>query len=184
MTDAASCSSCASAVRVCAAGAIIACALSLAACVDSARPILTGAQPLLGPTLRLQLYTLRDGHAVEPEQTLFTWDGKRYVHTSGGLDDVASFTVHPFDGDYIVQDTPTNRPGAHEYALMHKLASGVYLTWAIDDADAATRAAHCGHADGAACRIETREQLFTFARATAAKHKDGGGLVLRLSDKP
>ena len=41
-----------------------------------------------------------------------------------------------------------------------------------DDADEPTRAAHCKHPGGAACRIETREQLFAFARATAAQHKN------------
>jgi hypothetical protein len=159
--------------------------LSLAACVDSSHPILTDSQPLFGAKLRLQLYTLRDGHAVEPDQTLFTWDGKRYVHAGGGLEDVADFTVHPFEGNYIIQDTPTNRPDAHEFALMRKLASGVYLVRAIneDDADAATRAAHCGHAGNAACRVETQAQLFALARASAARRKDSGGLVIRLPDR-
>ena len=67
---------------------------------------------------------------------------------------------------------------------MRKLAEGVYQVIAIDedDADAATRAAECKHPGGAACRIETREQLFTFARATAAKRKTDGGLAIRLED--
>ena len=57
---------------------------------------------------------------------------------------------------------------------------------AVDEADAdeAARAANCKHPEGAACRVETREQLFAFARATAAKHGDEGGLVLRLPDTP
>jgi hypothetical protein len=33
-----------------------------------------------------------------------------------------------------------------------------------------------------ACRIETREQLFAFARATAARRKTDGGLAIRLPD--
>jgi hypothetical protein len=163
------------------------CALPLAACIDSSHPVLTDSQPLLGPKLRLQLYTLRQGVASEPEQTLFTWDGKLYVHAGGALSDVRAFSVHPFEaGDYILQDVPANRPGINEFAVMHKLANGVYLVWAIDedDADAATRAANCGHADKAACRVETREQVFAFARATAAKHKDEGGLAIRLPDNP
>jgi hypothetical protein len=40
------------------------------------------------------------------------------------------------------------------------------------------------HTDGAACRIETRDQLFAFARATAARKKDNGGLAIRLEDSP
>ena len=57
---------------------------------------------------------------------------------------------------------------------MRKLAEGVYQVIAIDedDADEPTRAAHCKHPGGAACRIETREQLFAFARATAAQRKN------------
>ncbi len=57
---------------------------------------------------------------------------------------------------------------------------------AIDEADAdeATRAANCTHPGGTACRIATREQLFALARATAAHHKDEGGLALRLPDAP
>ena len=51
----------------------------------------------------------------------------------------------------------------------------------------ATRAANCGKGDKAktsACRIETRDQLLAFARATAASRKNLGGLVLRLPDAP
>jgi len=36
--------------------------------------------------------------------------------------------------------------------------------------------------DDSHCRIVTRKQLFVFARATAARHKDEGGLVLRLAN--
>ena len=72
------------------------------------------------------------------------------------------------------------------FRSMRKLAEGVYQVIAIDedDADAATRAAECKHPGGAACRIETREQLFTFARATAAKRKTDGGLAIRLEVTP
>jgi hypothetical protein len=73
-----------------------------------------------------------------------------------------------------------------EYALMRKLAESVYQVIAIDedDADEPTRAAQCKHPGGTACRIETREQLFTFARATAAKRKTDGGLAIQLEDAP
>jgi hypothetical protein len=161
-------------------------ALSLAGCIDSAGPILTDSRPLLGQTLRLQLYTLDKGLAVDPDQATYTWDGKRYVHSGGGgLKDVSAFTVHEFDGgDYIVQDVPTEHPQINEYALVRKLSDGVYFVRAIDedDADAKTRADHCGHAGKAACRISTREQLFAFARATAAKRYQNGGLAIRLGE--
>jgi hypothetical protein len=157
----------------------------LTGCIDSSGPILTDAQPELGQRLNLQLYTLHNGHAFDPEQASFVWDGKRYVQSGGGMNDVSGFTVHPFEaGDTIIQSSPVRHPQIAEYALMHKLADGVYKVIAIDedDADAATRAANCKHPEGTACRIETREQLFAFARATAAKRKPGGGLAIRLRD--
>jgi hypothetical protein len=161
------------------------CGLALSGCIDSSGPILTDAQPELGPRLNLQLYGLRDGYAVDPERARFSWDGKRYVRSGAGMKDVASFTLHPFEGgDSIVQSVSTRHPEHIEYALMRKLAEGVYQVVAIDedDADEATRTAQCKHPGGAACRIETREQLFTFARATAAKKKTNGGLAIRLRD--
>jgi hypothetical protein len=161
--------------------------LSLAACIDSSHPILTDSQPLFGRKLHLQLYTLRGGFASEPEQTLFVWDGKLYVHAGGDLRDVHAFSVHPFEGgDYIVQDIPANRPHINEFSVMHQLADSVYLLPVIDeeDADEATRSANCPGGDKYTCRIETREQLFALARATAAKHKNDGGLAIRLVDNP
>jgi hypothetical protein len=163
------------------------CALSLSGCIDSADPILSDAQPVLGPRLKLQLYSLRDGHALDPERASFAWNGNLYVRSGGGMKDISSFTVHPFEaGDFIIQSTPLRHPDHAEYALMRKLAEGVYQVVAIDedDADEPTRAAQCKHPGGTACRIETREQLFTFARATAAKRKTDGGLAIRLDDAP
>jgi hypothetical protein len=160
-------------------------ALSLSACIDSSGPILTDSQAVLGQRLNLQLYSLRDGHALDPERSTFAWNGKLYAHASGSLDDVRGFTVHAFEGsDYIIQSLPVRHPDIAEYALMRKLAEGVYQVLPIDEADAdeATRAANCKHPGGVACRIETRELLFAFARATAAHHKNGGGLAIRLAD--
>lgn len=161
------------------------CGLALSGCVDSSGPILTDAQPILGPRLNLQLYSLRDGHAHDPEKATYTWNGTLYVKAGGGTHDVAAFTAHPFEGgDSILQSAPANKAQSTEYALMRKLAEGVYQVIAIDedDADEPTRAAQCKHPGGAACRIETREQLFTFARATAAKRKTDGGLAIQLDD--
>ena len=164
------------------------CALPLAGCIDSAGPILATAEDVFGPKLKVQLFTLRDGRAREPVQAEFRWNGALYERAGGGLREVAAFSAHPFEGgDYIIQEVPAKRPRISEYALLHKLADGVYMIWAIDemDADEPTRAAYCGKGepkDPAACRIETREQLFAFARATAARAKPDGGLVVRLPD--
>jgi hypothetical protein len=163
------------------------CALSLSACIDSNDPILPDSQAVLGQVLNLQLYTLRKGIAEEPEQVTYKWNGALYSHASGGMKDVGAFSVHPFEAGNDIIETMPSRPGKKtEYALLHKIASGAYLVIAIDEADAdeAARTANCKHPDGATCRIETREQLFAFARATAARQKDEGGLALRLPDKP
>ena len=160
--------------------------LALSGCIDSSGPILSDSQQAFGPRLRVQLYTLRDGHAQEPEQAVFAWNGSLYTHAGGGTRDVSAFSVNPFEGgDYIIQEVPVKRPRVTEYALLHKLADGVYIVWAIDedDADEPTRAAMCGKGDAkdpSPCRITTRDQLFAFARATAARRKQDGGLALVL----
>jgi hypothetical protein len=161
------------------------CAIGLSGCIDSSAPILSDSKPVLGERLNLQLYSLRDGYASDPERTVFVWNGELYTHSRGGLKDVSGFSVHPLqDGDYIVQSRPARHPEHVEYALMRQFVEGVYQVIAIDEADAdeATRAANCKHPGGVACRIETREQLFAFAGATAAHHKTAGGLAIRLPD--
>jgi hypothetical protein len=159
-------------------------ALSLAGCIDSAAPIMTGAEPVLGPQLHLQFYGLHKGVADDPEQASYRWDGARYAHVSGGMADVAAFSLHPFEGGtFIVQSMPLKKTGGIEYAVMRKLTEGVFHVVPVDedDADAATRAANCKPA-GHSCRIETRDALYALARATAAKHKADGGLAIRLPD--
>jgi len=165
------------------AAAAIACTLPLAGCINSAAPILTDSQQMFGPQATFQLYSLRNGLATSPEQVTFAWDGKAYVRKSGGLKDVQAFSAHPFEGgDTIIQSIPAKKTGMVEYAVMHELTKGVYQIAVIDedDADQAARTAGCKHPGGVACRIETREQLFTFARATAAKKN--GSLAVRLGD--
>jgi hypothetical protein len=166
------------------------CAMPLAGCIDSSGPILTDSQEVFGPKLKVQLFTLRQGFAHDPEFATFQWNGALYTHAGGGMREVAAFSVHPFEaGDFIVQEVSTKRPRITEYALLHKLADGVFMVWTIDemDADEPTRAAFCDKGDKkdpAACRIETREQLFAFARATAARQHADGGLAVRLPDGP
>jgi hypothetical protein len=164
------------------------CALCLAGCIDSADPILTDSQAVFGPKLKLQFFTLREGHARDPEQATYKWDGALYTHAGGGMRDVSAFSINPFEnGDYIIEEVPLRHPRITEYALLHPLADGVYQVLPIDemDADEPTRAAYCDKgtkADPSACRIESRAQLIAFARATAALHKQAGGLVLRLPE--
>lgn len=170
------------------AGIAAICALSLSGCIDSASPILTDSQPIFGERARFQLYGLRKGIAVDPEQVTFAWNGARYAHAGGGMKEVRAFSVYPFEaGDFIIQSVPTNRARITEYAVMRKLMDGVYQVIVIDEADAdePTRAANCskGEKNDWSCRIETRDQLFAFARATAARRKDDGWLVIRLPDK-
>ncbi len=167
------------------AGLAALCAVLLAGCVDSKGPILADSQPVLGARLKLQLYSMRKGYAEDPEQASFAWNGKLYAHSGGGLADVRGFSLHPFaGGNYIIQSVPVKRPQMAEYALMRPLADGVYHVVVIDeaDADAATRATHCTKLPNIACRIATRDALFAFARATAARHRDEGGLAIRLAN--
>jgi hypothetical protein len=167
------------------AAAAALCALSLSGCVDSDGPILRDAEPLFGTVIRLQFYTLRKGFADEPEQASFKWDGERYVHASGGMPDITAFTVHRLEGRaYIVQSVAAKRPNIIEYAVAHKLAEGVYQVTAIDqdDADGATRKRFCKQVDESYCRIAGRNELTAFARATDARQKNEGVLVLRLAD--
>ncbi|HEY4980970.1 MAG TPA: hypothetical protein VII24_03285 [Pseudolabrys sp.] len=142
---------------------------------------------MFGQRARFQLFGMRKGLAVDPEQATFTWNGALYAHSSGGMKDVSAFSVHPFEaGDFIIQSVPANRARITEYAVMHKLMDGVYQLVVIDEADAdePTRAAYCGKGEknDRSCRIETRDQLLAFARATAARQKTDGGLVIRLPE--
>jgi len=167
--------------------ALACCALTLAGCIYSTKPILSDPQPLLGQRLQLQLYTLRGGFAHEPEGATFVWNGKVYAFVGGNAKGMNDFTLHPFEGgDYIAQSVPAGDKKNFEYALVRKLSDGVYHVVAVDeeDADAAARTANCVEADKYSCAIKTREALMLFARATAAKKKDDGGLAIRLADEP
>lgn len=162
-------------------------ALLVSGCIDSASPILTDSQPVFGQRATFQLYGVRKGFGVDPERATYIWHGALYARASGGMKDVKAFSVHPFEGgDFIIQSVPTEQPRMTEYAILHKLMDGIFQIVAIDedDADEATRTAYCGKGEknDRSCRIETRDQLFAFARATAARQKNDGGLVIRLPD--
>lgn len=160
--------------------------LLLAGCIQSDGPILSDSAQPFGDDLRLQLYNLSKGYARHPESVSFKWNGHHYKRTGGGLRDVSGFTLHPFAGDdFIVQTVPAKHDEPTEFAIAHKLAEGVWQVIAIDaaDADGATRDAYCKKPTQSTCQIETREQLLAFARATAARRKDDGGLAIRVPDR-
>lgn len=169
------------------AGIVALCALSLSGCIDSGSPILADAEPVFGKQLRFQFYSLRKGYAHDPQQASYRWNGALYTHAGGGMRELGAFSIHAFEnGDYIIQTVPAKRTSMTEYAIMHKLAEGVFQVVPVDqdDADEQTRTLYCKRIDRSACRIETRDQLFAFARFTAARAHDNGGLVLRLPDAP
>jgi hypothetical protein len=165
---------------------LLACsALALVGCIQSSGPILSDTSPVFGPKLKLQLYGLRDGYARDPEMVTFVWNGALYARTGGGLRDVAGFTAHPFEGgDFLIQSTPAVRTKPTEFAIAHRLSGGVWQVIPVDEADAeeATRTAFCKKEDRVVCAIERRDQLIAFARATAARRNDNGGLAIRLPD--
>ena len=161
-------------------------AFLVAGCVDSSGALLKDARPLFGQQLRLQFYALRNGAAGEPEEAAYKWDGERYTHASGGMDDVSAFSVHPAGSDiFIVQSFSSRRPQLVEYAVARKLTEGVYQVAAIDEDDAPRplRARLCKRTDASSCRIESRTALLEFARVTARQRRGQGGLVLRLADQ-
>lgn len=168
-------------------GTLLALTFLLAGCIQSDGPILSDSAQPFGETLRLQLYNLSKGHARHPEGVSFKWNGHHYTRTGGGLRDVSGFTIHAFEGDdFIIQTVPAKHDEPTEFAIAHRLAEGVWQVVPVDeaDADAATRDAMCKKSSQSICQVETREQLLAFARATAARRKDEGGLAIRLPDKP
>jgi hypothetical protein len=157
----------------------------LAGCVQSDEPVLGGGTQAFGPTLRLQLYGMRDGRAADPERVLYRWDNGVYRHAAGGMRDVPAFSVHAADnGDYVLQTVPAKPGNPVEYALAHKLVDGVWQVFPVDEADTdeATRAANCTSRQSV-CTVATPEQLMTFVRATAARPHANGGLAIRLPDE-
>jgi hypothetical protein len=154
--------------------------LAAAACVSSTEPILSDAKGILGDGGQLHLYDVQDGGNRNPRTYQFQWAGKRYA-ARGRPVEVSDFTVHPYEGRDLIVQARAQRPlRPHFYALARKVADGVYFVTAIDpnDADEATRGRFCIKTRDAPCRIETPEQLFVFARATAAKESEQGKLAV------
>jgi hypothetical protein len=159
--------------------------LALAGCIQSKSPILTDAKPLLGENVRFQHYDAREGAAHSPDNSEFHWDGARYIGTAGSSKETVAFNVFALDErNFIIQNAPMKKDFRIDYALAHKLAEGVYLTFLIEegDADEATRAKYCVTIDQGTCTVGGLDGLMAFARATAAKAHDTGGLAIRLAD--
>jgi hypothetical protein len=164
--------------------AAVAVALPLAGCISSGAPVLSDAKPVLGERGLIHGFRLAQGAAHDPIVMSFQWSGSRYV-VRGKSIGFSDFTAHPYEGrDWIVQGTTQRPPRRIEYGLARRLADGVYLLVPIseDDADQAMREKFCTKTQDASCRIATPEQLFVFARASADKPVEGGGLAVVVPD--
>jgi hypothetical protein len=155
-------------------------AVALTGCISSTGPVLSDAKPVLGERGLIHAYALSQGAAHDPEVASFQWSGSRYL-VRGKSIGYSEFTAHAYEGrDWIVQGTTQRAPHRIEYGLARKLADGVYQLVAIneDDAEAPAREKFCTKTQDASCRIATPEQLFVFARASADKPMEGGGLAV------
>jgi hypothetical protein len=160
-------------------------ALALTGCISSTAPVLSDAKPVLGERGLIHAFTLSEGAAHDPGVVSFRWSGSRYL-VAGKSIGFSEFTAYPYEGrDWIVQGTTQRAPQRVEYGLARRLAAGAYLLVAIneDDADGPTRDKFCTKTQDASCRIATPEQLFVFARASADKPLEGGGLAVVVPDR-
>jgi hypothetical protein len=158
---------------------VLICAAATSGCVSSTEPILGDARAILGAGGQWHIYETKEGAAHSHRSYGFQWDGRRY--TVRGRAEIRDFTVHPYEGrDLIVQARTTRTPRPYRYALARKLADGVYQVVPIDaeDSDEAARGRFCIQTRDEACRIQTPEQLFVFARATAGKDQEGGTIAV------
>jgi len=154
--------------------------LTLTGCISSTAPILSDARPVLGERGLIHVFTLSAGAAHDPATVPFQWSGSRYL-VRGKSIGFSDFTAYAYEGrDWIVQGTTQRAPSRVEYGLARRLADGTYLLVPIneDDADEPTREKFCTKTQDASCRIATPEQLFVFARGSADKPLEGGGLAV------
>jgi hypothetical protein len=159
--------------------------LATSACVSSTEPILSDSAALVGDGGQLHLFDVEEGGPRNPRTYRFAWAGKRYV-ARGRPVAVSDFTIHAYEGRNLIVQARAQRPlRPYFYALARKLADGVYFVTEIDpnDADEATRNRFCIKSRDTPCRIETPEQLFVFARASAAKETGRGKLAVLVRSK-
>jgi hypothetical protein len=167
-------------VRIAIGGAV---ALALCGCVTSEAPVLDGGQKPFGDVAKFQVYGLRDGVAHDPIVMQLRWNGARYTVIAADVHEDNALSFHPLDGSEFVVQAIDGRPGRPvDYAVLRRIAEGVYLVNPIDedDADDATQAKFC--ASPSVCRVTTPEQVMGLARATAAKQHQRGGLAIRIDD--
>jgi hypothetical protein len=153
---------------------------ALTGCISSSAPVLSDAKPVLGERGLIHAFRLSQGAAHDPVVVSFQWSGSRYLMRGKSIG-FGDFTAHPYEGrDWIVQGTTQRPPRRIEYGLARRLADGVFLLVPIDedDADQPMRDKFCTKTQDASCRIATPEQLFVFARASADKAVEGGGLAV------
>jgi hypothetical protein len=161
-------------------GGVLLAALAQSGCISATAPILTDAQAILGDQIEVHLFSGPKGGGAPHAVVTYQWNGSRYLPREPPQD-FGDFTIHPYEGrDLIVQTRAVRPPGRTEFALARRLAERVYLLIAIneEDADEGARERFCTKTQDAACRISTPEQLFVFARATAAKDDDSGGIAV------
>jgi len=165
-----------------AAAAVVAAALS--GCVESETPLITDAQPLLGQQFEVHLYEdFVDGKASDFHTATYHWKDGQYTRGTGVARDAKRFVAQSLAAnDFLLQSTDDSGKRFF-YWIGRKLAVGVYMIFALDEADVddATRDALCGkNRQEGICRIGAHDQLVTLARATAAKpvRKAALGVVL------
>jgi hypothetical protein len=152
--------------------------LALTGCISATGEILGDAKAILGDRIQVHAFASPKGGTRDYSTGIFEWSGSRYVRRSG---DFTDFTIHPYEGrDLIIQSRASRGSSIIEFGLARRIAEGVYLIIPIqeEDADEPTRARFCTKTQGASCRISTPEQLFVFARATAARDEDNGGVAV------
>jgi hypothetical protein len=153
-------------------------ALGLTGCITAGGWILGDAKAILGDRIQVHAFTSSKDGKRDYTTGIFEWSGSRYVRRSG---DFTDFTIHPYEGrDLIIQSQTSRGSTTLDFGLARRIAEGVYLIIPIqeEDADEPTRARFCTKTQGADCRISTPEQLFVFARASAARDEDIGGVVV------
>jgi hypothetical protein len=158
-------------------------AAALAGCVTSQTPILGDARAILGDRIQVHAFGAAKEGARDHAAGIFEWSGSRYLRRSGPAN-LTDFTVHPYEGrDLIIQSRVGRAGSLTQYGLARRIADGVYLVIPISeqDADEGTRERFCTKTEDAACRVVTPEQLFVFARATAAKDEEAGGIAVVLA---
>lgn len=147
--------------------------LALSGCVESQMPLMTEAKPLLGQQFEVHLYeNFVDGKATDFHTSVYQWKDGQYVRGSGMARDAKRFAAQPLAAnDFLIQSSDDDAKVFY-YWIGRKLASGVYLIFPLNEADAdqATRDAACGaNQPEGICRVRNHDQLVTLARATAAK---------------